>query len=70
MSPNIGPFELLVLFAIWLGPAFAVAVYASRKGYSYAAFFFIALLVSWPIAWLGALIAPERRSPMPPRGAA
>jgi|tagenome__1003787_1003787.scaffolds.fasta_scaffold20966550_3 hypothetical protein len=58
---SIGPIEIVVLVAVWIAPAVLVALYASRKGYSYAAFVIIALLVSWPIAWLGAVIAPERR---------
>jgi hypothetical protein len=57
---SLGPVEILFIVVLWIAPAIAVALYASRKGYSYPAFVIIALLVSWPIALIGAAFAPDR----------
>jgi hypothetical protein len=58
-----GVLLVLVLAALWLLPSWLVAAYARRKGYSFALFLLLGLIVSWVLALLVALVLRDRRTP-------
>lgn len=62
-SSTIGPLEVLVIGLLWVGPAILVARYASRKGQSFGVFLIVALVVSWVIALVAALVVEDQRVP-------
>lgn len=51
----------VVLIALWLLPAWLVARYAQRKGYSFALFLIAGLIWSWLLALIVALLLREKR---------
>jgi cell division protein FtsW (lipid II flippase) len=63
--PNIGPIETAILLLFFLGAAYLVGRHARRKGYSFALFFLLFLIV-WPVALIVALALPPRHAPASP----
>jgi hypothetical protein len=49
----------------WLGPAWLVAMYAERKGYSFGIFLLLGLFVSWLVALVLALLLKARPMRIP-----
>ena len=47
---------------IWIGPSYLVGRFASNKGRSFGLFFASALLLSWPIVLIVALVVPRRQA--------
>lgn len=67
--PNVGPMEFVLLslmLAIVVVPIVLVGLYADRKGYSYALFAFLGILITWPVALLLAVVLPRRPSTVAP----
>ena len=60
--PNIGPLELLFIVAplFWFLPSYLIAKYAERKGWSFAGFLLLGLLVSWILSGIVALIIEDK----------
>jgi hypothetical protein len=55
-------FFLVALFLFWIGPSVLAGRVAARKGRSFGVWFAAALLLSWPIVLVVALVVPARRS--------
>jgi hypothetical protein len=53
-------FVVLVLVLLWLVPSWLVARYAARKGYPFWLFLLPALLVSWLVTLVVAIILRPR----------
>jgi hypothetical protein len=52
---------LLVVLALWIGPAILAARIADRKKRSFAVYLIASLLIGWPIPLLAALAVPRRQ---------
>jgi hypothetical protein len=52
----------------WLGPAWLVAMYAERKGYSFWGFLLVGLFVSWLLTLVLAFLLRERLVRLPAIG--
>ena len=59
--PDFGP-GLIVVLLIWLVPAIATAVVASRKGHSYALWLLLGLLTGWIGLFIAAVMQPKREA--------
>jgi hypothetical protein len=55
-------FGFAVALLVWIGPSFLVGRFAANKGRSFGLFFAAALLLSWPIVLVGALVIPRRHA--------
>lgn len=67
--PNVGPMEFVLLslmLAIVVVPIVLVGRYADQKGYSYALFAFLGILITWPVALLLVVVLPRRASAVAP----
>lgn len=52
---------LILVLALWLGPAILAGRVADRKGRSFAVYLIASLIVGWPIPLLIAAVLPRRR---------
>jgi len=61
---------LILVLALWFGPAILAGRIAERKGRSFVVYLVASLVVGWPIPLLAAAVVPRRRSDLPKRSAA
>jgi hypothetical protein len=66
MLAAVGPMEVLVVvwIAAWLFLSYKVAKWAARKGYSFALFFVIAVLISFVLAFVIVIFLPDKVAPL------
>jgi hypothetical protein len=60
LSNPIHLLALIVVLALYFGPALLAARLAERKGRSFAVYLLASLLIGWPIPLIAALVLPRR----------